>query len=203
MGELSKPRLTRLAFWSANMCAVRESSWTWPGFGYTEAEWALMKKFSKPVSGGAYVKFIFLNAVLFVLFTGIVVVCAFLPVLLLLYPDTRDLQPLPFTLLLAATAFFTIGFGLPLSMRIAAWLCASAEMKAKLRSTPGIEALDARVTWQLMRMTLIMCGVLVPGLLLWIAFDIDGGPLLTGLKLLLAFLLIASTTTAALRRRSG
>lgn len=203
MGELSKARMTRLAFWSANMCAVRESSWTWPGFGYTEAEWALMKSFSKPVSGGTYIKFIAANTILFILFAGVVIVCAFLPILLLLYPDTRDLQPLPFTLLLAANAFFTIGFGLPLSMRIAAWLCASAEMKAKLRSTPEIEALDARVSWQLMRMTLIMCGVLVPGILLWIALDIDGGPLLTGLKFLLAFLFIASTATAALRRRSG
>jgi len=203
MGALSESRLTRLAFWSANMCAVRESSWVWPGFGYTEAEWALMKKFSAPVSGAAYIKFIAANTILFILFAGAVIAGVFLPVLLALYPDTRDLQPLPFTLLFAANAFFMIGFGLPLSMRIAAWLCASAEMKAKLRSTPEIEELDARVSWQLMRMTLIMCGILVPGLLLWIAFEIDGGPLLTGLKFLLAFLFIASTATAALRRRSG
>lgn len=201
MGELSKSRLSLLAFWSANMCAVRESNWTWPGFGYTEAEWALMKTFSAPVRSADYIKFIVANTLLYVLFTGLVIVGAFLPVLLAFYPDTRDLQPLPFTLLLAATAFFTIGFGLPLSMRISAWLCASAEMKAKLRTTPEIEALDARVSWQLMRMTLIMCGILVPGILLWIALDIDGGPLLTGLKFLLAFLFIASTATAALRRK--
>jgi hypothetical protein len=203
MGELSKSKLARLAFWSANMNAVRESNWSWPGFGYTEAEWALMKEFAKPVSGGSYIKFILLNAVIFVVFAGVVVVCAFLPVLLLLYPDTRDLQPLPFTLLLAATAFLTIGFGLPFSMRIAAWLCASNDLRASLRTTPEIELLDARVSWQLMRMTLIMCGILVPGMLLWITLNIDGGPVLTTLKFILAALFIGSTAAAALRRKSS
>jgi hypothetical protein len=75
-------------------------------------------------------------------------------------------------------------------------------MKAKLRSIPEIEAIDARVSPRLLRMTLIMCGVLVPGILLGIALDIDGGPLLTGLNFLLAFLFIASTATAALRLKA-
>jgi hypothetical protein len=200
MGELSQSKLARLAFWSANMIAVRESNWSWPGFGYSDTEWALMKGFSKPISGGAYIKFISLNAILFVLFAGVVVVCAFLPVLLLLYPDTRDLQALPFTLLLAATAFLTIGFGLPLTMRISAWLCASTELKKNLRSTPELERLDVRVSWQLMRMTLIMCGILVPGMLLWITLNIDGGPILSVLKILLALLFIGSVATAALKK---
>lgn len=183
------------------MVAVRESNFTWPGFRYTEDEWALMKDFSKPVSGGAYIKFIAVNTILFLVFTAIVICGFFLPVLLAIYPDTRDVQPIPFTLLLATNAFLMIGFGLPLSMRIAALLCASAEMMATLRSSPEIETLNARVSWQLMRMSLISCGILVPGMLLWIAFDIDGGPVLTALKAALAVLLIASVATTALRKK--
>jgi len=74
-------------------------------------------------------------------------------------------------------------------------------VRAQLKSTPETEALAARVSWQLLRMTLIMCGILVPGMLLWITFNIDGGPILSALKFLLAIALIASTAVTALKQK--
>jgi hypothetical protein len=204
MGELSKPALARLAFWSANMTILRDSGYKWwPGFTYTEAEWQQMDKLAAPIGGWDYQKFIWLNALIFIVFAGIAVVCYMLPVLLILYPDTRDVQPLPFSFLLASTTLIAIGVGLPISMRISAWFCASEKIRKNLASTPENEALSARVSWQLLRMTLIMCGILIPGMLLWIASNIDGGPVLTALKFILAALFIGSTVTAALRRKSS
>ncbi len=102
--------------------------------------------------------------------------------------------------MLASVAALALGIGLPLSMKISAWLCASDEVKAQLVSTPETEKLGKRVSWQLLRMTLIMCGLLVPGVLLWIALDIHGGPILTAIKAILALIIIGSTTLVAIRR---
>lgn len=202
MGELSKPALARLAFWSANMTILRDSGYKWwPGFTYTDAEWQQMDKLAAPISGWDYQKFIWLNALIFIVFAGITVVCYMLPVLLALYPDTRDVQPLPFSFVLASTALIAIGVGLPISMRISAWLCASKELRASLVTTPETEALSARVSWQLLRMTLIMCGILIPGMLLWIAFNIDGGPVLSALKIVCVLLVVGSTAITALKKK--
>jgi hypothetical protein len=203
MAALTKPQLARLAFWSANMTILRDSGYKWwPGFTYSDSEWAHMDKLAAPIGGWDFQKFIWLNALIFIVFAGIAVVCYMLPILLILYPDTRDLQPLPFTLLLASTTLIAIGVGLPLSMRISAWLCASDKLRASLASTAKTEALSARVSWQLTRMTLIMCGILIPGMLFWIAFSIDGGPILTVLKIVCALLVVGSTAFTALRRKS-
>jgi hypothetical protein len=200
MRALTRPELVRLAFWSKNMLVVRESNFSWPGFSYDKSEWRRMKLLAKAVSGAAYLKFIWLNAFIFVLFAAAAVVGVLLPALLLLYPDPRNLHPLPFTLLLAATTFVAIGFGLPLSMRISAWLCASETMRKKLSQTAADARLANRVSWQLMRMTLILCGMLVPGILLAIAFEIDGGPVLTALKFAAAAIILGAVTMTALRR---
>jgi len=202
MGALSKSELARVAFWAKNMSVLRDSGYKWwPGFTYSDAEWQQMETLAAPISGGAYIKFTWLNALLFIVFAAVVVVCFFVPVLTLMYPNPADIQPLPFSLALAATALIAIGFGLPLTMKISAWLCANEEVRATLASTPETEALASRVSWQLARMTLIMCGILVPGMLLWITFNIDGGPILTVLKFVFALLFIGSTALTALKKK--
>ena len=52
-------------------------------------------------------------------------------------------------------------------------------MRARLNASPADAALAGKVSRQLWRMTVIMCGLLVPGMLLWIAYDIQGGPKIT------------------------
>ncbi|MBY0530876.1 MAG: hypothetical protein K2P86_02790 [Xanthobacteraceae bacterium] len=200
MAKPTNPGLARLAFWSQNMLVVRESNMSWFGFSYSLEEWKRMEALADKVGGGPYLKFLLLNALLFVILTGIAIVGFFLPVLLLIYPDTRDLQPLPFVLLLSSTTLIAIGVGLPLTMRVAAWLCASEELRAARITAAQDLALERKVSWQLLRMTLIMCGALVPGMLLWIALDIDGGPILTVLKIVCALLVAGSVATAALRK---
>ncbi len=203
MAELSKPALARLAFWSANMIAVRDSRWSWPGFSYEPHEWKQMEKFAEMVGGGNYLKFIWLNALLFIVFAAIAILCFFLPVLIVLYPDPSQTQALPFTVILASTALLAIGIGLPLSMKLTAWFCADEKLRASLISSPENEALSAKVSWQLLRMTLIMCGLLVPGVLLFIAFNVQAGPLLTVLKTVCALAIAFSVVVAALRRKSS
>ena len=204
MGALSKSELARVAFWAKNMTVLRDSGYKWwPGFTYSDAEWQQMDKLAAPISGGAYIKFTWLNALLFIVFAAVVVVCFFVPVLTLMYPNPADIQPLPFSLALAATTLIAIGLGLPLTMKISAWLCASEEVRATLSSTPETEALASRVSWQLARMTMIMCGILVPGMLLWITFNIDGGPILTVLKFVFALMFIGSTALTALKKKSS
>jgi hypothetical protein len=197
---LSTSELIRLAFWSKNMIIVRESNSDWPGFSYEKSEWSRMKMLAKPVSDGAYLKFIGLNAIIFILFAAIAIVCVLLPLLLLFYPDTRDLEPLPFVLLLASTTFIAIGIGLPLSMRISAWICASKAMRRKKSSTAQDRRLAARVSWQLMRITLVTCGLLVPGMLLFIALGMDGGLKLMTVKITCSVILLATLATMLLRK---
>lgn len=202
MGEPSKSKLARTAFWAKNMTVLRDSGYKWwPGFTYSDAEWQQMDKLAAPISGGAYIKFTWLNAVLFILVAAIAIVCFFLPILTLMYPNPADVQPLPFSIVLATTALIAIGVGLPLTMKVSAWLCASEEVRAGLASTSETDALSARISWQLLRMTLIMCGILVPGMLLWITFNVEGGPILSALKIACALLVVGSTAITALRRK--
>jgi hypothetical protein len=85
-------------------------------------------------------------------------------------------------LLLAAIALLIIGIGLPISMRIAAAIASDAQTRARLRATPGDAELARKVAYQINRITAIMCGLLVPGTLLFIAFNIRTGPIVTTLK---------------------
>lgn len=200
MTKPNNPGLARLAFWSQNMLVARESKMSWFGFSYSPEEWKRMETLAEKVGGISYMKFLLLNALLFVILAGIAIVGFFLPILLLIYPDTRDLQPLPFVLLLSSTTMIAIGVGLPLTMRAAAWLCASKELRAARITAAQDLALERKISWQLLRMTLVMCGAMVPGMLLWISFDIDGGPILSALKIGCALLLLGSVATATLRK---
>jgi hypothetical protein len=131
------------------------------------------------------------------------VVGLFLPIMIALYPNPADTQALPFVLLLAATALLSIGLGLPVSMRIAVWASASPAMRARLVEEPGDTALAAKAAHQITRMTVIMCGIFVPGTLLWIAFNIQGGPNITTLKWLAIVLMGASMAHTVVNRRKA
>ncbi len=196
--DFDKPALARLAFWAANMSLV--SNMSWPGFRYTKPEAARMADLAEAVAPGAFVRFLLINAVVFIALAGVVVVGFMVPILMALYPNPADLQPLPFVLLLATTALLAIGVGLPISMRVAAWASANDAMRAKLSGRPGDAELAAKVAHQIWRMTVIMCGLLVPGVLLWIAYDIQGGPIITLLKWLAVGLMGASMAHAVLTR---
>ena len=73
------------------------------------------------------------------------------------------------------------------------------EVKRSVALQPHDDALAAKVSWQINRITLIMCGLLVPGVLLFIAYDIDGGPLLAALKWAAAAVMLGSLFVGARR----
>lgn len=190
----------RLAFWAKNMLSIRAARMDWPGFSYTDDEWARMQRLAAPIGAKAYQAFVLVNAVIFIAIAALAIAAVFLPLASWLFPVPAETSALEFTLLLAATALLTIGIGLPISMALAARLCASEEVKRGTILQPGDDVLAAKVSWQINRITLIMCGLLVPGVLLFIAYDIEAGPILTVLKWLAVAAMAFSTITAARRR---
>jgi hypothetical protein len=197
---MDKSALARLAFWAFNMTSLRDAGMSWFGFSYTNPEWERMSKLSQAVTPGAYMRFLAITTLVFIALAAIAVVGMFVPILSLLYPDMSQLKPLPFALLLAATALLAIGVGLPLSMRLATALSADNTMRAQLAAAPGDAELAGKVSRQIWRMTIIMCGLLVPGMLLWIAYDIQGGPLISALKWLGVLLMAGSVGHAIVTR---
>ena len=190
-----------LVFWARNMVAIRDGGMDWPGFSYEEAEWTRMRVLASAVSDAAYGTYILVNAVLFILVAAIGIAAIFLPLATLLFPIPAETSALKFTLLLAACCFVIIGLGLPLSMRAAASWCADRAAVAALPRSDLDPALAGKVSWQIGRITLVMCGLLVPGTLLFIAWDIRGGPVLIALKWLAIALMGASMALGALRTR--
>ncbi len=59
------------------------------------------------------------------------------------------------------------------------------------------------MSWQINRIMLIMCGLLVPGILLFIAYDIQAGPIIAALKWLAIALMAVSTFTGIARQRKS
>ncbi|ESZ23676.1 hypothetical protein [Mesorhizobium sp. L2C084A000] len=59
------------------------------------------------------------------------------------------------------------------------------------------------MSWQINRIMLVMCGLLVPGILLFIAYDIQAGPIITVLKWLAIALMAVSTVTGFRRQRNS
>ena len=193
----------RLAFWAKNMLAIRDGRMEWPGFSYSDPEWARMDELGQAVSDGAYVKFVLVNAVVFIAIAALAIGAVFIPLATILFPIPAETSALKFTLLLAGTCFLTIGLGLPLSMRIASALLADRRAIAALPPSEADTALAAKVAWQLNRITLIMCGLLVPGVLLFIAYDIDGGPIVAALKWAAIGLMGLSTAAGMVKQRRG
>ncbi len=201
-----KTSLARLAFWSRNMVAIKDDGMDWPGFSYSEAEWRRMRELAEPVADGTFRRFIITTAVLFLLIAAAGIVGIFLPLANLFFPVPAETSALQFTVLLAACCLLIIGAGVPLAMSGASRLCADARMHGRLASHPDDDALAAKIRWQLGRITLVMCGLLVPGMLLFIAYDIDGGPLLSALKWLGAIIVLLSVAglgRGGKKRRGG
>ncbi|MER8409400.1 hypothetical protein NKH16_32980 [Mesorhizobium sp. M1307] len=160
MSGMTGGALARLAFWAKGMTAIRDGHMEWPGFSYTEVEWARMTTLAKPVGGGTYQLFTLVNAAIFIAIAALGMFCVFLPLAALLFPVPAETSALKFSLLLAACAFLIIGIGLPISLRLSTTLVAPKAMRAALVAVPGDQALAAKVSWQINRITLVLCGLL-------------------------------------------
>lgn len=203
MGDVTGSALARLAFWAKGMVSINNARMEWPGFSYSDAEWARMRTLSEPIGAGTYQLFTMVNAAIFITIAALGIFGVFLPLATLLFPIPAETSALKFSMLLAACAFLIIGFGLPISMRISAMLVGGKTLRAALVPDAGDEALASKVSWQINRIMLIMCGLLVPGILLFIAYDIQAGPIITALKWLAIVLMAVSTFTGIARQRKS
>ena len=152
----------RLAFWARMVTGIKGAGMIWPGFSYTDAEWSRLEVLADQVSAEVAGAFLWLNAAVFIGLAAIVMFGVFLPLATVMFPDPANTRPLPFALLLASVCVLTLGVGLPLTMRMTAWLLATEKVRSRLASEPDDEALWAKVRFQMTRMTVIMCGLLVP-----------------------------------------
>lgn len=164
-----------LPYWSANMATLWAMGMTWwPGFNYSAEEQALMRMQARRVAGRG-TAYALAGAVIFIAGLCVIVPGILLPVLSWLYPDVTQVKPLVFAALMATIAAFSLGLWLPLAMALAArtvdLLLGRPEDKAALGAAEL--ALARRVRWQLQRMALIMSGLLLPGIMAFIVFDID------------------------------
>ena len=198
---MTSSALARLAFWAKGMVSINDARMEWPGFSYTYAEWARMRTLSEPIGVGTYQLFTIVNTAIFIIIAAIGIFGAFLPLATLLFPVPAETSALKFSSLLAACAFLIIGLGLPISMRLSAMLVGGKTMRAALVPALGDEALASKVSWQINRIMLVLCGLLVPGILLFIAYDIEAGPIITALKWLAIVLMAVSVAVGALRQR--
>ncbi|BCG72490.1 hypothetical protein MesoLj113a_36480 [Mesorhizobium sp. 113-1-2] len=203
MNGMTSSALARLAFWAKGMVSINDARMEWPGFSYSDAEWARMRTLSEPIGTGTYQLFTIVNAGIFIAIAALGIFGVFLPLATLLFPVPAETSALKFSLLLAACAFLIIGLGLPISMRLSAMLLGGKTVRAALAPADGDEALAAKVSWQINRIMLIMCGLLVPGILLFIAYDIQAGPIITALKWLAIALMAVSTLTGIARQRKS
>ncbi|TGQ69746.1 hypothetical protein EN829_013805 [Mesorhizobium sp. M00.F.Ca.ET.186.01.1.1] len=203
MSGITGGALARLAFWAKGMVSINDARMEWPGFSYSEAEWARMRALSEPIGAGTYQLFTIVNAVIFIVIAAIGIFGVFLPLATVLFPVPAETSALKFSLLLAACAFLIIGLGLPISMRLSAMLVGGKTVREALVSRAGDEALSSKVSWQINRIMLIMCGLLVPGILLFIAYDIQAGPIVMALKWLAIALMAVSTATGIARQRKS
>ncbi|MER8399033.1 hypothetical protein [Mesorhizobium sp. M1348] len=201
MSGMTSGALARLAFWAKGMTAIRDGHMEWPGFSYTEVEWVRMTTLAKPVGGGTYQLFTLVNAAIFIAIAALGIFGVFLPLAALLFPVPAETSALKFSLLLAACAFLIIGIGLPISLSLSTALVAPKSLRAALVAVPGDQALAAKVSWQINRITLVLCGLLMPGILLFIAYDIDAGPIITALKWLAIALMAISVAIGGWQRR--
>ncbi|MBV9703578.1 MAG: hypothetical protein JO163_12690 [Methylobacteriaceae bacterium] len=195
---LGPSAMARLAFWARNITLVSSPQVSWPGFSYTAGEWARLSGLAKNVGEGPFARFMTITAVAFIALAAIAMVGIFLPLATWLFPVPADTPALQFVLLLAATALLVIGLGLPASMRLASAMSADVAMRELVPASEDA-ALARKVAFQINRITVIMCGLFVPGTLLWIGFNIEAGPIITALK----WLSFAAIGVSAVYARKG
>jgi hypothetical protein len=143
MNGMTSSALARLAFWAKGMVSINDARMEWPGFSYSDAEWARMRILSEPIGTGTYQLFTIVNAVIFIAIAALGTFGVFLPLATLLFPVPAETSALKFSLLLAACAFLIIGLGLPISMRLSAMLLGGKTVRAALAPAAGDEALAA------------------------------------------------------------
>lgn len=168
-----------LAFWARNMIAISDGDMSWPGFSYDEREWTRFRQLAQPISNFAYLKFQLWTATIFIAIAAASISILFVG-LSRLYPDPSQTPASVFVAILALVCLATIGFGLPIAMEGASRI--SSRGVVLTPANRDDDALARKVRRQCWRMTAIMCGVFVPGTLLWIAYDIQAGPIVTALK---------------------
>lgn len=173
----------------------------WPGFSYDEPEWERLRQLATLVPYPAYVNFCLVNAAVFIAFACIGIAAVFLPLAIILFPIPAETSTLKFAMLLAGCCFLIIGCCLPVSLRIAAALVSTDAMRRELSEAPGDAALARKIAWQINRITLVMCGLLVPGILVFVAYDIQAGPLIAALKWVAIGLMVVSTIAGVRRQR--
>jgi len=66
MSGMTSGALARLAFWAKGMIAIQDGRMEWPGFSYTDAEWARMRVLAAPIGVGRYQLFTMVNAAIFI-----------------------------------------------------------------------------------------------------------------------------------------
>jgi len=110
--EFGPGRQTRLRFWSANMDFVHSSGMSWPGFSYTAAEKERMAAIAATLPRGTFALWFYvIGPIVFILLAAAVIVGLWLPAMDLLFPNPADVRPLPFVLLLAASALLALCLG--------------------------------------------------------------------------------------------
>ncbi|RUT93282.1 hypothetical protein EOD12_34590, partial [Mesorhizobium sp. M7A.T.Ca.TU.009.02.1.1] len=102
---MTSSALARLAFWAKGMVSINDARREWPGFSYTDAEWARMRTLSEPIGVGTYQLLTIVNAVIFIIIAAVGIFGAFLPLATLLFPVPADTSALKFSSLLAACTF--------------------------------------------------------------------------------------------------
>jgi hypothetical protein len=194
--------IARLAFWARNMTAVSDAGMKkWPGFAYTDAELVRMRVLAQTVTPAAFGKFVVWTTVVFLAVAAAGIVGVFGPLLIVLFPDPAQMAAWKFASLLAACAFLILTLGLALSMSLAARWSADDAMRKELHATAEDAVLGAKVRWQINRIALLMCGALVPGILIWVAYDIRAGALITTLKWIAVGLVLLSTASVVVGNR--
>ena len=164
MADISPRALAGLAFWARNMVFYRRRGTVWPFFNYTDAEWARMDVLAQAAQR-QFQAFLAVNTVLFLALAALGMAVIFMPLATWLFPVPDKTPALGFALLLAACTLFIVGGGLPITMNLAGRLVADAAMQAKLSPQAGDAALAAKARWQIWRIMLVGCAVLVIGVL--------------------------------------
>jgi hypothetical protein len=195
--------LACLAFWAKIMAGLKGSGTSWPGFSYTEREWSRLEVLAGCVDGAEGVRFVTLNAVVFIVIAAAAMFGFMFAVLQLIDPEIAPLSPLTLEFLLAAVMIFVLGFGFPASMRIAARLVATDRLRGELKAAPEDPALWGKVRFQMRRMMLMACGLVIPCLILAATFDSASSLLLTGVRILCRVAVVLSVAHAWRRRGKG
>jgi hypothetical protein len=98
--EVDMCELARLAFWARYMVMIKAAGMSWPGFSYSDAEWARMQTLATAVDDGPSALFKIINAGVFIALVAAGMFGVWLPLVSLLFPTAAETKPLSFVLLL-------------------------------------------------------------------------------------------------------